>query len=104
MSGAWVRRARFAAADGMPMPTKQTSWLRRARAAAIVIISLGLKSAIVSLRGRRQAPRMRGVDLRAFFQHVLLDPGEERVAFARDCVPGLVVGVVALVVAVRVGR
>jgi len=30
------------AADGMPMPTKQTSSLRSARAAAIVIISFGV--------------------------------------------------------------
>ena len=31
-----------AAADGIPMPTKQTSSLRNARAAAMVLISLGL--------------------------------------------------------------
>jgi hypothetical protein len=42
MSGACVSRARLQAADGMPMPTKHTSVLRSARAAAIVIISLGL--------------------------------------------------------------
>ena len=42
MSGAWVRRARLQAADGMPMPTKQMSLLRSERAAAIVITSLAL--------------------------------------------------------------
>jgi hypothetical protein len=42
MSGACVSRARLAAADGMPMPTKQTSSLRSARAAATVIISFGV--------------------------------------------------------------
>jgi hypothetical protein len=35
-------RARLQAADGMPMPTKQMSLLRSARAAAIVIISVAL--------------------------------------------------------------
>jgi hypothetical protein len=42
MPGAWLSRARLAAADGMPMPTKQTSSLRNARAAAMVIISVGV--------------------------------------------------------------
>jgi hypothetical protein len=42
MRGACVSRARLQAADGMPMPTKQMSELRNARAAAIVIISVGL--------------------------------------------------------------
>ncbi len=38
-SGACSRRARFAARDGSPMPTKQTCPSRRVRAAATVIIS-----------------------------------------------------------------
>jgi len=40
--GAWVGRARLQAADGMPMPTKQMSESRSVRAAATVIISVGL--------------------------------------------------------------
>src|SRR4029077_1927036 len=42
MSGACVRRARFAAAEGTPMPTKQTQPGQIKRAAAIVIISSGV--------------------------------------------------------------
>src|SRR4029079_7737848 len=41
MLGACVRRARLQAADGAPMPTKHTSELLSARAATMVIISLG---------------------------------------------------------------
>ena len=40
--------ATLQAADGAPMPTKQTSSLESARAAAIVIISVGVKSLILS--------------------------------------------------------
>jgi hypothetical protein len=47
MSGAWVSRATLHAADGAPMPTKQTSFDDSAREAAIVIISVGVKSLIV---------------------------------------------------------
>src|SRR5262249_46743856 len=46
MAGAWVSRARLQAADGMPMPTKQTSVGLSARDAAIVIISVGVYSAM----------------------------------------------------------
>src|SRR6188474_2442373 len=53
MCGACVRRAKFAAADGMPMPTKQTSSLLSARAAATVIISFGVYWVIVC----RSCPR-----------------------------------------------
>src|SRR5215470_2050241 len=42
-------------------------------------------------------------DLWPLVQHVRLDPGEERFAFARDLVPGDVERVVALVVALGVG-
>src|SRR5579884_833978 len=81
MPGAWVSRARLHAADGAPIPTKQTSSLFRSRAAWIVIISLALYSGI---------------------EHVLLHPCLKPVAVARDRVPGRVEGVVALVVAMRV--
>ena len=48
--------------------------------------------------------RVRGERLGPFFQNVRLHPGEKRIAVARDRVPGLVEGIVALVVAVRIGR
>src|SRR6266852_2564345 len=115
MPGACVSRARLQAADGMPMPTKQMSLLRSARAAAIVIISVALK-AIWSSFSRAIVRRLRNLacgtphpsgmhreGLRPLVEHVRLYPGEERVAVARDRVPGLIIGVVALVVAVRIG-
>jgi hypothetical protein len=46
MPGAWVRRARLQAADGMPMPTKHTSLDLRAREAATVIISVAVKLSV----------------------------------------------------------
>src|SRR5262245_34681108 len=42
MPGACVSRARLHAAEGAPMPTKHTSELLSARAATMVIISLGV--------------------------------------------------------------
>ena len=48
--------------------------------------------------------RMHGKGLGAFFQHVTLHPGEERIALARDGVPCLVEAVVARVIALRIGR
>jgi len=39
MSGAWVSRARFAAVDGNPIPTKQTAPFFSSLAAAMVMIS-----------------------------------------------------------------
>jgi hypothetical protein len=39
MSGAWVSRATLHAAEGAPIPTKQTSELDRALAAVMVMIS-----------------------------------------------------------------
>src|SRR3982074_1504469 len=124
MSGAWVSRARLQAADGMPMPTKQMSLLRNARAAAMVIISLALWAIASSLRrvgSARGLRRLRGLAvvgtrrlacgtrgmhgerLRSLLEHVRLHPGEKAVAVAGDRVPGLVKRVVALVVAVRIG-
>src|SRR6185295_16601118 len=103
MSGACVRRARLQAADGMPMPTKQMSLLRSAREAAITIISLAVW--VMSLfRRNAQARGMHGERLRPFVQHVGLHPGQEAVAVAGDLVPGEIEGIVARVVAVRVGR
>jgi hypothetical protein len=40
MSGACVSRARFAAVDGNPMPTKHTAPFFSSRAAAMVMISV----------------------------------------------------------------
>src|SRR6478752_7956546 len=122
MSGAWMSRARLQAADGMPMPTKQMSLLRSARAAAIVIISLAVWAIASSFRRAGRARRLRrlarvclrelacgmrrmhGEHTRSLLQHVRLHPGEKAVAVAGDRVPGLVEGIVALVVAVRIGR
>src|SRR6185436_2345798 len=103
MSGAWVSRARLQAADGMPMPTKQMSLLRSARDAAITIISLAVW-VMSLLRRHAQARGMHGECLRPLVQHVGLHPGEEAVAVACDLVPGKIEGVVARVIAVRVGR
>src|SRR4051812_45939428 len=44
--GACVSRARLQAADGAPIPTKQMSSFLSARAAAIVIISVGDQPAL----------------------------------------------------------
>src|SRR5688572_15960871 len=103
MSGACVSRARLQAADGMPMPTKQMSVLRSARAAAIVIISVALKAISSSFSRGTQALAVHRKSFRPLIEHVRLHPGEERVAVACDRVPGLIIGVVALVVAVRIG-
>src|SRR3954463_2182037 len=104
MSGAWVRRARLQAADGMPMPTKQTSLLLRARAAAIVIISAGVwVSGMMLSLGRGEPPALVREGFRALVEHVCFHPGEKTVTVARDRVPLLVIGIVALVVALRIG-
>src|SRR5262245_20419642 len=103
MSGAWVRRARLQAADGMPMPTKQMSLLRSARAAAIVITSLALEVMGISLRRHAQARAVDGESLRSLLEHVRLRPRQKAVAVAGDRVPRLIIGIVALVVAVRIG-
>src|SRR4030081_1797432 len=113
MSGAWVSRARLQAADGMPMPTKQMSALRSARAAAIVIISVALWAIRTSFRRvdfvrrlRRLACDVRSVhgeSFRSLLQHVRFHPGEKTVAVAGDRVPGLIVSIVARIIAVRVG-
>src|SRR2546430_8272720 len=90
-SGAWLRRARLAAALGRPMPTKQTMLLCSWRAAAMVMIS----SAVY--------PRSRtALLLRCGFQarlelgeipgshHMPGHPCEKRLALAGDIVPRLV--------------
>ena len=64
MSGACVWRARFAAADGRPMPTKHTQRSHSSRAAATVIISSGvnaLGSVILRLRHPDRAEERRVV-------------------------------------------
>ena len=86
------RRARFAAAAGRPMPTKQTAPSRSRRAAATAIIS----SACSWRSSPRRALGRRDARARASTR--------ERLAVAADRVPRAVERVVALVVAVRVGR
>src|SRR3954470_22227057 len=110
-SGAWVRRARLAAAEGMPMPTKHTVPFFRRRAASIVMISVGAYCRFVP-SGIGDFPLARRDDARRFHefhmvlraQHVLLHPGGEALAVLRDAVPRLAEGVVAPVVAVGVAR
>src|SRR5688572_19904387 len=58
MSGACVSRATLHAADGAPIPTKQTSSLVRARAAAMVIISSGVTSGMRHLRANWSTPSL----------------------------------------------
>src|SRR3981081_2685675 len=98
--GACVRRARFAAADGMPIPTKHTVPFFRRRAASMVMISLGVYSMFVSATDsplipgdaasrRNDAHRSQESFVVFGAEHVLLHPREERVAVARDRVPGL---------------
>src|SRR6478736_7883035 len=96
MPGACGRRARLHAADGSPMPTKQTSLLLTQRAAATVISSSGEYLTSGHPYG---APR-ECLGIRA--HHVLIDPGSKTVAFAGDGVPRQVERVISLVVAVGV--
>src|ERR1700677_5100348 len=89
------------------MPTKQDAPLRIMRAAAMVIIS----SAVYFVSGMS----LSGVNQRLFqaalefieilgAEDMLLHPGLERLALARDGVPLLVESVVARIIALRVGR
>src|SRR5690606_20663323 len=98
MSGAWVSRATLQAADGAPMPTKQTSSLPSARAAAMVIISSGVKSAMT------QPLHAAGEDFGAHVHDIGLHPGLKTLAIRGDLVPLEIAPVVALVVAVCVAR
>src|SRR5215471_853065 len=99
MSGAWLRRARLAAALGRPMPTKQTAPLWSLRAAAMVIISSAVYSSSIG-RGRLQTL----AKLREIFgpENVPLDPGLKAPSLAGNRVPLLVEGVVARIIALRV--
>src|SRR5271166_2565371 len=99
MSGAWVRRATLQAADGAPMPTKQTSSFDKAREAAIVIISTGVKSAISVSSQARNAFRK---SLWADPEYVFLHPSGEEITVGGNLVPFEIGGVVAPIVAVRV--
>src|SRR6516162_11312865 len=56
-----------------------------------------------SLRRRAPARAVDGESLRSLLQHVRLHPGEKGLAVARDRVPRFIIGIVALVVAVRIG-
>src|SRR5579883_210467 len=100
MSGAWVSRARLQAADGAPMPTKQISSFFSARAAAMVIISVGVASAMVLSLGAGIDPKVLG----PLFEHIGLDPGQETLPVAGDGIPGLIESIVPLVIAMGVRR
>src|SRR5690348_15523194 len=105
-SGACVRRARFAAAEGMPMPTKHTMPLRSRRAASIVMISVAVYPVWAAsgmghlLRAYRHGGGLQELRMVLRTEDVLLHPGEERLAISRDRVPRLAERVVADVVAV----
>src|SRR5690606_10783618 len=96
MSGAWVSRATLQAADGAPMPTRQTSEEVSAREAAMVIISSGVKSGIAQLLD--PVGEHIGTDL----HDVGLHPGAEAVAVGGNLVPLEIALVVAVVVAVGI--
>src|SRR5688500_5952626 len=107
-SGAWVRRARLAAADGMPIPTKQTVPFFSRRAASIVMISVGVY-AIASGMGRLQlgdadfrGHEESGMVLRS--EDMPAHPREKRIPVARNGIPLLAERVIAAVVAVRIAR
>src|SRR6516165_159116 len=57
----------------------------------------------ISLRRRAQARAVDGERLRSLLEHVRLHPSQKAVAVAGDRVPRLIIGIVALVVAVRIG-
>src|SRR6185312_16077309 len=97
MSGAWVNRATLQAAEGAPMPTKHTSSFDSARAAAIVIISSGVKS------GMPQLLHPLGEHLGADVEHVGAHPGIEGAPVGGDLVPVEIAPVVAGVIAMSVG-
>src|SRR5690348_2492344 len=91
------------------MPTKQTAPSRSIRAAATVIISSAVYCAsaidcvMLPSAGRRSdaSPELREVLRR---EHVALHPSGKALALARYLVPSLIKGIVATVVAERVGR
>src|SRR6476619_7588544 len=91
-SGAWSRRARLAAVDGRPMPTKQARSLRRQRAALTIITSSALTSGTGHLRLAPEAGQVLSEVSRT--PDVLVDPGRERRPVAADVVPGPVEPVV----------
>src|SRR5918995_1747110 len=101
-SGACVRRARFAALLGSPIPTKQTVPFVSSRAAATDIISSA--EYVFSDTGHlRKSDRHEVLRKVGRATHVAVDPRIEVTAVASDVIPRLVEGVVALGVAVRVG-
>src|SRR3954463_4649446 len=109
-SGACVRRARFAAADGMPIPTKQTVPFLRRRDASMVMISVAVYSVVLvsgicnSLARRGHAGRFQELRVILGTHHMLLHPRAERITIARHRIPRLAESVVAAVVAVGIRR
>src|SRR5918994_7463817 len=100
-SGACVRRARFAALLGNPIPTKQTVPFVSSRAAATDIIS-SAEHVFSDTSHLRKADGCEVLREAGCTSDVPVDPGAEVTAVASDVVPRLVEGVVALGVAVRV--
>src|SRR5690606_2419665 len=98
MSGACVSRATLQAADGAPMPTKQTSSFDSARAAAMVIISSAVNSAMEKLLHPFREY------LGPHLHDILVHPGEEAVAVGGNPVPLEITPIVAAVVPVRIAR
>src|SRR5882724_9565517 len=93
--GACISRARLQATDGVPIPTKQISSSASARAAATAIISV-VEYSIIAFSASRHGWTMAG-------QNVFLHPLQETLPTARDRVPGIVEGVVAPIITMRVG-
>src|ERR1700747_1820063 len=96
-------RARFAAALGSPMPTKQTVPFLSLRAAAIVMISAGVYPAsdMSDLHFRFDAATVRGKIFCA--QNVPVHPCAELLPVPGDIVPGLAKRIVSFVIPVCVG-
>src|SRR3954471_13207220 len=87
------RRARFAAVDGRPIPTKHCGLPAAARAprcrAALTIISSSVVFSGIDAHALAVLGEVGGAD------HVLVDPGDKRVPVLRDGIPRLVKTVVA---------
>src|SRR5215472_15583644 len=97
-------RARFAAALGSPIPTKQTVPFFNLRAAAIVMISAGVYpfSGMSHFHLRVDAAPVLSKIFCA--QHVPVHPHPKLISFPRDSVPRLAKNIVALVVTVSIRR
>src|SRR5512137_2079669 len=98
MSGACVCRARFAAADGRPMPTKQTQPFHSNLAAATVIISSGVHAFGSAILRLRHADRLQKRGMIRGAEDVSIDPVGETGTLPGDVVPGEIEGIVPRIV------